>query len=198
MTDTNMLPQPDATGTVALSGHEELALGYDLKSSYLEKLSAELDEMKGQMRSLARSVLTNGAKRLFLRNGRKGGVSITLPDYTAAGNRLVLSDSKMSKVVKAGDLTSLGPTEALFEEEVTEAGGDCVILRGAMVTWWNQTMAAYTSRPDVEIKRTERTVVKRLKAEAIDKLRSMAAAGNELAALLIALGAKEPMVKAER
>ena len=198
MTEQNTIPQPDAAGTVAISGHEELALEYDLKSSYMEKLTKELDSMKAQLRALARSVLVGDAKRLFLRNGRKGGVSITLPDYASTGNRLPLSDRKLTEIVKAGDISSVGDPQMIFEEEVIEEGGDCVILRGAMLAWWNQHMAAYTSRPDVDMKRVERKVVKRLRIEAIPVIRQMAQAGNTLAALVLSLGAKEPMVKAER
>lgn len=198
MSDTNNIPKPDAAGTVALSGHETLALEYDLKSSYLEKLSKELGEMKAQLRGLARSVLTDGAKRLFLRNGRQGGVSITLPDYSTAGNRLVFSDKKMSDLVKAGDLSSLGDPAAMFEEEVLDEGGDSVVLRGDMFTWWQQHMAAYNERPDVEVKRTERKVAKRLRAEIIPAIHQLAQAGNKLAEMVLSMGTKEPMVKAER
>jgi hypothetical protein len=191
-------PQADASGTVALSGHEELALSFILKSSYLESLVQDVDSLKGQMRGLARSVLVGGAKRLFLRDGRKSGVSITLPDYSAPGNRLTLSDTKMTKLVKAGDLATLGQQEELFEEEVVDEGGDCVILRGEMLAWWHKHMAAYTERDDVEVKRTERKVVRRLKEGAISILQNMAAQGNELASMLLGFGAKEPMVKAEK
>jgi hypothetical protein len=199
MTEQNF--QIDPSGTVALSGHEELALNFDLKTAYLASLEADVNELKAQLRAVARSVAATaaGAKRIFFRNGKKGGVAVTMPDYTAAGNRLVLSDKKMTDLLKTGDLTTLGvPPEALMEETVEEVGGDAVILRGELYKWWMEKMAAYNAHPDVQIERREKKVSRRLKAEAIGMLTSMAASGSTLAAMLLSLGAKEPSVKAER
>ncbi len=194
--------QPDTSGTVALSGHENLALSFDLKSGYLKTLQGEIDELKKQMRVIAVDALSRaaaGAVRAFLRNGKRGGVTISRPDETKSGNRLVLSDAKMSKLIKLGELTSLGiPMLELIEEEVTDPGGDVVELRGRWAAWWQEKMAAHSADPDIKVERRERTVVKRLTFDALAKVRALATAGNELAKLLISVSAKELTVTAER
>lgn len=196
--------KPDASGTVVLSGHEDLALGYDLKLTFLERLTAELDELKAQLRAAASGVLAQAgtdALRVFFRNGKKGGVSVSLPDFSKPGNRMALSDSKMSKVLKAGEMESLNlPAGSVIDEEVTEPGGEVIELRGRWVEWFRQHMAEYLSKPDPDIKyeKRDRVVTRRLKPETITNLRQLTAGGNEVAAMLLQLGVKSMTVKAER
>jgi len=195
---------PDASGTVVLSGHEELALAFDLKSSFNKKLEDELNTMKEQLRSLARFAIgqaAQGAVRVFFRNGQKGGVGVSLPDFSKPANRLVLSDKKMTEAAKLGELGSLGVSqEQLFEEEVTDVGGDVLELRGRWVQWVLPSLQQHIDAGDADIKyeRRERTVTRRLRAEVLPMLRALAAQGSELAALLVDVGTKAMMVKPER
>lgn len=197
--------QPDASGTVVLSGHEDLALAYKLKSSFATKLEAELDEMKARLRDVARTVVlaTEGAVRVFFRDGQKGGVGVTQPDYSSVGNRLVLSDKKMSEIVKKADPSTLGIDAAsLYEETVTEPGGEVIVLRGRWVAWFKQHMGQFLSAtppdPDILWETRERAVTRRLKADAISSLRALAALGNAMALSLLSAGTKEMIVKVEK
>ncbi len=196
--------QPDASGTVVISGHEELALAYDLKSGFYSALEGELDTLKGQLRSVASSVLLvagEGAKRVFLRNGKKGGISITRPDYSQTGNRLVLSDTKMAGVTKSGELDSLGvPLSELFEETVTEVGGEVVELRGRWAAWFVQHMGQYMTPTETDISHEvrKRATTRRLLPAAIERLQQLMLGGSEVAKVLLSLGTKEMIVKPER
>lgn len=197
--------KPDATGTVVLSGHEDLALAFDLKLTFFEKLKEEVDEIKQQLRAAATGVLAaagTDAQRVFFRStAGKGGVGVSLPDYSKEGNRIALSDKKMSEASKLGELTSLGiPIEELIQEVVTEPGGDVVELRGRWLEWFKQYGMPHVTEgdPDVKFERRERTVVRRLVPTVISKLRTLATSGNELARHLIDTGTKNLVVKAER
>lgn len=203
MSDTTKL-QPDASGTVVLSGYEDMALSFDLKHSYMEKLQAEVDSIKDQLRDLASTTLKRvegEAKRIFFRNGKKGGVSVSLPDFESKGNRLVLSEKKMGQLAKMAPLDSIGlPVDALFEEEVTDPGGEVIELRGSYVEWFKQHYAAQLSSgsPDLKYEKRDRTVSRRLKVGAIALLRQAAAAGNDLADALLSAGTKSFIIKPER
>lgn len=198
---------PDSTGTVAVSGYEELALSFALKHSFLNRLQEEADELKRQLRDVARSVVAGAGpaaaavKRIFVRNGSKGGVSVSLPDYESTGNRLVLSDKKINEVLKTGELTlpGVGSLADLIEESVSEPGGEVIELRGRWIEWFKINMGTYLKAedPDIKWEKRERTAVRRLKTAAISVLRGLASTGNEVASLLLAVGLKEPMVKAE-
>jgi hypothetical protein len=192
--------QPDASGTVMISGNEELALSYDLKSNFVKTLQAELDEMKARLRSAAADVISragDGAKRVFFRNGKKGGVSVTQPDFTAVGNRMVLSEKKLSAVSKLGEISALGD---VFEDTETEPGGEVIELRGTWVQWFKQHMPQYLqgNTPDLKYESRPRQFTRRLKPEAVAILRSMAAGGNDVAAALLSAGTKDMMVLPER
>lgn len=202
---------PDSTGTVCISGHEQLALTYALKDSFLKALTEEAEGLRRQIRAVARAAAAEAGpaaaaaiKRVFVRNGVKGGVAVSLPDYAAEGNRLVLSDSKIKEVTKVGDITALpGLTfDALVEETVTEPGGEVIELRGRWVQWFKDGPAgAYLKAgvpdPDLKYGKRDRTATRRLKHAAVAMLRGLAETGNEVAALLLSLGLKEPAVRAE-
>lgn len=202
---TNMIP--DATGTVMVSGHESLAMAYALKDSFLRTLTEEVDGFKRQIRSIAQRVAAEASaagevRRIFLRNGQRGGVGVSLPDITKDGNRLALSDKKLNDVLKLGELATLGvPQSELIEEEITEAGGEVIVLRGRWVEWFKQHMSQHlTGDADVEHKTTEKTVVRKLKASAVSVLRRVSAGGGtagEMADLLLSLGLRDMSVKAE-
>ena len=142
---------PDSTGTIAVSGYEELALSFALKHSFLERLEAEAVELKRQLRDVARSIVagagpaSSAIRRVFVRNGAKGGVSVSLPNYESEGNRLVLSDKKINEVLKTGDISALpGASLAdLIEEVVTSEGGEVIELRGRWVEWFKTNMSQY-------------------------------------------------------
>jgi len=201
---------PDSTGTVCVSGHEPLALAYALKDSFMKALAEEADGLRRQLRAIARTAAAEAGpaatavKRVFVRNGAKGGVSISLPNYEEPGNRLVLSDTKLKEVNKVGDITALPGLafDALVEETVTDPGGEVIELRGRWVQWFKDGPAgsylqAGVPDPDLKYEKRDRTTARRLKHAAVAMLRGLAEAGNEVASLLLSLGLKEPSVKAE-
>jgi hypothetical protein len=213
--------KPDASGTIVLSGHEELTFRYETKLRFLEALETEIDEAKAELRAIAEGAIRAAGtgtvvKRVFLRNGKKGGVGVSLPDYSAVGNRLELSDRKISELLKGtpGDETEIAMAaaallEPLVEETVTEVGGDVVTLRGRWVDWFMKAYAsAITSGdPDVLVERRERSVVRRLTAGGVARLRSMvfdgpvadaSTAAWSMARALLGAGARALMVKLER
>ena len=198
---------PDATGTVACNGYEELALAYALKDNFVKTLTDEANELRRQLRDVARSVVAGAGpaaasiKRVFVRNGAKGGVSVSLPDYEAAGNRLTLSDKKLNDVIKVGDISTLPglALNDLLEESVSDPGGEVIELRGRWAEWFKTNMEEHLKKedPDLKWEKRERTMVRRLKASALGVLRGLAETGNEVASLLLACGLKEPTVRAE-
>ena len=193
---------PDGSGTVAVGGLESLADNYKLKEAYLKTVLEEVDRLKDMLRGAAlgaiRTAREAGAVRAFIRASGRGGVLVTMPDYTKPANRPEFNAKKLEEMMKMGSLDSIGLSpEEVFEEERTP-GGEVIELRGRWVEWFKSHYSgSLTNDPDLNWEKREPTVVRRVREAVIPRLEVAAAAGSAIAQLLITKGLKALMVKAE-
>lgn len=194
---------PDGSGTIAVGGLESLADQFKLKAAYLDAVLGEVDHLKEMLRGAALSAIRAaeraGAKRAFIRASGRGGVLVTLPDYSKDANRPEFGPKKMEEVLKAGGLDALGlPIEEVFEEE-RDPGGEVIELRGDWAEWFKSHYMDKLKAgvPGIKWEKREETVIRRLKVAVIPKIEAAAMAGNEVARLLMTKGLKALTVKPE-
>ena len=193
---------PDGSGTVRISGLESLADDFTIKSEYIKRETSRLEDMKQMLRGAAlpviRAAQAAGAVRAFIGASKRGGVMVTLPDYSKAGNRPVFDDKKMAELMKAGSLESLGlKPEEIFEETRT-GGEEQIVLKGRWIGWFKEHFPQLLQADDdIKWERTEPKIVRRLRQEAIGKLEAAAAAGSTVAQLLVSKGLTSLSVKPE-
>lgn len=203
---------PDATGTVFVKDHRELAKAYVLKDAYFKMESETLGEMKGSFRDYSREILgrvAEGVKRIFFLGGKGGGVGVSIPDYTKDGNRLNLSDTTMKEVGKAGGIEALGiPVSELFIED-RDSSEPTIILRGIWYNWFLTNLIQTGKAPqesvgvgkDIEVVPVKENVVRKLRVESIVRLKALIATATgeakRVAEILLDRGLKDFTVKAE-
>lgn len=196
---------PDATGTIFVGGHENDVEEFRLKNKFLKSLTEDTASMKRDLRATVRGVLAAaaaGVKRVFIRGVSRGGVMVTIPDYSMDVNRLSLKDSVIKSLTKAGGPEALGiPAPELFDTTIVP-GGETIQLRGRWLKWFMDQLVVtgkvkIEGDPDITHSVIEESTTTKLKFDAVAKLQALAASGNSAAQNLLDGSLKDYMVKDE-
>jgi hypothetical protein len=186
-----------------MSGLESIVDKFLLKDAFLKSETEEFKSIKETLRGAALTVIRAakeaGVKRAYLRSSRRGGVLITLPDYTKLSNRPVFNDKKLAELMKLGGLEELGlKPEEVFEEE-REGGGEVIELRGRWIEWFKAHFPDQLKAkdPDLKWENREPTITRRVKLSVLSRIEAAMAAGSAVAAHIYNVGFASLKVRAE-
>ena len=192
---------PDKAGCVYVDGNEDRVRNFLTKHRGHKQTTEELDAEKVSFRQMAVGILSQaaeGARAVFFRDGKRGGVTATQPDYTKAGNRSVLAKPLMKKFLALGGPSALGISEDELYDSETQETGPSIVLTGPLVDWFRRELLipgklnAFLDH--VQDNQGGENTVTKLSPSVINKLRMTAALGDgvskEAAELLLDKGLK--------
>jgi hypothetical protein len=188
---------PDEKGTVSVSGCEDLVGTITTDLAFLERLEAQVEAQKEELRRMAKAVLQAsppGAKRVYFHGPKGRGVSVTAPDLTKEGNLNLYSEKLEKAVAEAGGLGALGiPQGELFTQRRK------VTVTAWVADWLLSQLQAFKAAGQLapgteDLVKTKDEV--RLQPAAVEKLRGLAPQ-SKVAEVLLEKGIAKMPVKAE-
>ena len=175
---------PNTQGTVVLKGYEKMVRTYNIKNAITKLIVDELELMKDELRTVAKTVLAKaapGTKRLLFRDDKGGGVEISKPDLAKLGNRPYFSQATQTAIAKKGGIEALGDAASAVDSTTQ------VTLTGTWAPWFLKQLQAFkdngTITDDKANDGVKADLRSRLTEEGVAKLTELSGQDGEAAQL---------------